>query len=106
MLTVVQWLLGGKANINFFTVAFVFWHFQSPTGEDNIFDGITETQYIFMFICSSTQEMSEVKYSSSQGKKSSKKMMVLRTKWNYHLYDFRCPCWIKVFHAAQPTAGL
>lgn len=36
-------------------------------------------QYILMFICS-TEEMLEVKYSSSQGKKSSVKMMVLRTK--------------------------
>lgn len=42
-------------------------------------------QYILMFICSSTEEMLEVKYSSSQGKKSSVKMMVLRTKQNYHL---------------------
>lgn len=41
-------------------------------------------QYILMFICS-TEEVSEVKYSSLQGKKSFTKTMVQRAKWNYLL---------------------
>lgn len=65
MLTLVPWLLDGKANVSVFTVALVFWHFQSPAGEENIFDGITEMQCILMFTCSSTEEMSEVNYSSA-----------------------------------------